>query len=77
MEYDKLVREIKKSVDAAGGFMETDPEGVAAATALQDATRLLLKARYGPIEPYRVKIDLEFQVMQGPLNQFHLKFQKL
>lgn len=60
-EYDKNVREIKKNVVTAGGFMETDSQGVAAAQALQEATRQLLKLRYGATEPYRVKVDLEFQ----------------
>ena len=75
-EYDKHVREIKAKVDGDGGFMETDPEGVAATKALQDYTRLLLKRRYGPKEPYRVKIDLEFQpsnptyATDGPTDSF-------
>lgn len=59
-EYDQNVRKIKAKVVAEDGFMETDPEGVAAAQALQEATRLLLKKRYGVQEPYRVKVDLEF-----------------
>ena len=59
--------------------METDPQGVAAAKALQDATRQLLKKRYGPIEPYRVKVDLEFQPSnptfetKGPTDTFTIE----
>mmetsp|Transcript_1716 Transcript_1716/g.3280 ORF Transcript_1716/g.3280 Transcript_1716/m.3280 type:complete len:386 (+) Transcript_1716:153-1310(+) len=78
-EYDKHVREIKQKVDGKGGFMETEPEGVAASKALQDATRLLLQRRYGPQEPYRVKIDLEFQPSNptyetdGPTDSFTIE----
>ena len=57
---DAEVRQIKASLPV-GHFMETDPKGVDASKRLQDATRKLLKARYGPKEPYRVRIDLEFQ----------------
>ena len=78
-EYDKNVREIKKNVVAAGGVMETDAQGVAAAQALQEATRLLLKKRYGLREPYRVKVDLEFQPSNptmetdGPTDSFTIE----
>ena len=57
---DAEVRQIKASLPV-GHFMETDPKGVDASKRLQDATRKLLKARYGPKEPYQVRIDLEFQ----------------
>eukprot|EP00549_Striatella_unipunctata_P023618 CAMPEP_0118718944 /NCGR_PEP_ID=MMETSP0800-20121206/29126_1 /TAXON_ID=210618 ORGANISM="Striatella unipunctata, Strain CCMP2910" /NCGR_SAMPLE_ID=MMETSP0800 /ASSEMBLY_ACC=CAM_ASM_000638 /LENGTH=317 /DNA_ID=CAMNT_0006626109 /DNA_START=22 /DNA_END=975 /DNA_ORIENTATION=+ len=56
-QLDAQVREIKSKVD----IMETSEEGMAVAKKLQDATRELLKARYGGVEPYRVKIVLEFQ----------------
>jgi len=57
---DAEVRQIKASLPE-GHFMETDLKGVDASKRLQDATRKLLKARYGAKEPYRVRIDLEFQ----------------
>ena len=57
---DKEVRDIKKSLPA-GSFMEVDEKAVAATKRLQDATRLLLAARYGEKEPYRVKVGLKFQ----------------
>lgn len=57
VEFDAKVREIRKHV----AIFETDPAGQAAQTELQDATRTLLHLRYGPREPYRVRIDLEFQ----------------
>ena len=75
-EYDQHVRQIKQKVDDSGGFMETDTEGVTAARALQQATRKLLQKRYGPVEPYRVKVDLEFQpsnptyATDGPTDSF-------
>jgi hypothetical protein len=59
--YDAQVRSIKDQVTADGGFMETDPAGVAASQALQEATRGLLVRRYGAKEGIRVQIDLEFQ----------------
>ena len=57
VELDKKVRAIK----ATGVFMEVDAEGLAASKRLQDATRLLLAKRYGPNEPYRVRVELTFQ----------------
>lgn len=57
---DSEVRQIKAKLPA-GKFMETDPEGVAASKRLQDATRKLLHMRYGATEPYRVRVELEFQ----------------
>ena len=57
---DKEVRDIKTNLPK-GSFMEVDENGVAASARLQDATRLLLAARYGPHEPYRVKVGLKFQ----------------
>lgn len=54
---DKKVREIKKT----GVIMETDEASLEATGKLQDATRKLLAKRYGPAEPYRVRVDLEFQ----------------
>lgn len=56
-EFDAKVREIRKQVK----IFETDPAGQAAQAELQDATRTLLHLRYGLKEPYRVRIDLEFQ----------------
>ena len=56
-ELDAEVRRIKKT----GVIMEADPVSLAATQKLQEATRELLKARYGYFEPYRVKIVLEFQ----------------
>jgi len=54
---DAKVRAIK----ATGVFMEVDKNGLEATKKLQDATRKLLAKRYGPGEPYRVKVELEFQ----------------
>mmetsp|Transcript_602 Transcript_602/g.705 ORF Transcript_602/g.705 Transcript_602/m.705 type:complete len:305 (+) Transcript_602:53-967(+) len=56
-ELDAKVRAIK----ATGVFMEVDKNGLEATKKLQDATRKLLAKRYGPGEPYRVKVELEFQ----------------
>jgi hypothetical protein len=56
-DLDAEVRRIKQT----GVIMETDEESLKATKRLQDATRLLLEARYGPNEPYRVKVILEFQ----------------
>jgi hypothetical protein len=41
--------------------MEKDDKSLAATKKLQDATRTLMAARYGPEEPYRVEVVLEFQ----------------
>lgn len=57
-ELDTIVRDIKKK---PGVIMETDVDGVEATSKLQEATRRLLKERYGPDEPYRVKVVLGFQ----------------
>lgn len=57
---DFEVRQIKAKLPP-GKFMETDTEGVNASKRLQDATRKLLRKRYGPNEPYRVRVELEFQ----------------
>jgi len=54
---DAQVRQIKDT----GVIMETDEESLAATGKLQDATRKLLHKRYGSLEPYRVRVDLEFQ----------------
>jgi len=54
---DAEVRNIRQNVK----IFETDKEGQIAAKKLQDVTRTFLKAYYGPQEPYRVKVDLEFQ----------------
>ena len=54
---DKKVRAIRQQVD----IFETNAEGQAAKNELQDATRDLLHLRYGVQEPYRVRVDLEFQ----------------
>lgn len=54
---DVKVRAIKAKVD----IFETDPGAQEAAKELQQATRSLLAARYGPNEPYHVKVLLEFQ----------------
>ena len=56
-ELDAEVRRIK----ATGVIMETDEESLIATKKLQEATQRLLAARYGPEEPYRVKVILEFQ----------------
>eukprot|EP00545_Synedropsis_sp_CCMP1620_P000811 CAMPEP_0119014516 /NCGR_PEP_ID=MMETSP1176-20130426/9874_1 /TAXON_ID=265551 /ORGANISM="Synedropsis recta cf, Strain CCMP1620" /LENGTH=308 /DNA_ID=CAMNT_0006967707 /DNA_START=123 /DNA_END=1049 /DNA_ORIENTATION=+ len=57
VQHDASVRSIKEQVD----IFETDPGAQAAATLLQEATRKLLHRRYGVKEPYRVKVELEFQ----------------
>jgi hypothetical protein len=54
---DAEVRAIKKT----GVIMETDPESIKKTTMLKDATRKLLKAKYGDHEAYRIKVYLEFQ----------------
>jgi hypothetical protein len=56
-EFDAEVRRIK----ATGVIMENDDKSLAATKKLQDATRTLMAARYGPEEPYRVEVVLEFQ----------------
>lgn len=56
-DLDAKVRQIKST----GVFLEVDENGKAATAKLQEATRKLLKARYGPVDPYRVKLDLIFQ----------------
>eukprot|EP00540_Astrosyne_radiata_P001389 CAMPEP_0116849454 /NCGR_PEP_ID=MMETSP0418-20121206/15586_1 /TAXON_ID=1158023 /ORGANISM="Astrosyne radiata, Strain 13vi08-1A" /LENGTH=311 /DNA_ID=CAMNT_0004481187 /DNA_START=341 /DNA_END=1276 /DNA_ORIENTATION=+ len=56
-DLDEKVRKIKAEVD----IFETDPKAKAAALELQDATRTLLHHQYGPNEPYRIKVVLEFQ----------------
>lgn len=56
-DLDAEVRRIKET----GVIMETNEESLKATKKLQDATRRLLAARYGPNEPYRVKVVLEFQ----------------
>eukprot|EP00588_Corethron_pennatum_P036693 CAMPEP_0194348088 /NCGR_PEP_ID=MMETSP0171-20130528/106338_1 /TAXON_ID=218684 /ORGANISM="Corethron pennatum, Strain L29A3" /LENGTH=554 /DNA_ID=CAMNT_0039115399 /DNA_START=43 /DNA_END=1708 /DNA_ORIENTATION=- len=71
MKLDTEVRSIKKSLPS-GHFMETDPGALKVTKKLQDATRKLLAARYGPDydDPagdvygghhYRIKFDLAFQ----------------
>lgn len=60
-EVEKLDAEVRR-IKATGVMpMETDPESLNATKQLQDATRRLLAARYGPEGPYRVKLLLEFQ----------------
>jgi hypothetical protein len=56
-ELDAEVRRIK----ATGVIMEKDDKSLTATKKLQDATRTLMAARYGPEEPYRVEVVLEFQ----------------
>jgi hypothetical protein len=56
-ELDAEVRRIKLT----GVIMEKDEESLAATKKLQDATRTLMAAKYGPEEPYRVEVVLEFQ----------------
>jgi cyclophilin family peptidyl-prolyl cis-trans isomerase len=60
-QFEQLVRTIKKT----GVIMEADTESLALTSQLQDATRTLIKLRYGDYTqsstPYRIKLDLEFQ----------------
>ncbi len=62
-QLEQKVRAIKKT----GVIMETDEESLALTSQLQDATRTLIKLRYGDFDssihptPYRIKLDLEFQ----------------
>jgi len=56
-ELDAAVRKKK----ATGVIMENDPDSLQLTGKLQEATRTLLAARYGPVEPYRVNVTLEFQ----------------
>lgn len=53
---DEEVRAIKKTKV----IMETDPTSIQKTFALQQATRKLLKAKYGDHEAYRVRVDLQF-----------------
>lgn len=55
--HDAAVRSIKAEVK----WFEMDERAQAAAKILQDSTRTLLHKRYGPKEPYRVVVGLEFQ----------------
>ena len=69
---DTKVRAIRQQVD----IFETNANGQAAQKELQDATRDLLHLRYGIQEPYRVRVDLEFQPsipdfqINGPFGSF-------
>lgn len=54
---DAEVRRISLNVD----IFEKDDVAQNAAKRLQEATRKLLAVRYGRLEPYRVRVDLEFQ----------------
>ncbi len=58
---EQNVRAIKKT----GVIMETDSESLTMTKELQEATRTLIKIRYGDFgsisTPYRIKMDLEFQ----------------
>ena len=58
---EQNIRAIKKT----GVIMETDSESLTMTKELQDATRTLIKLRYGDFgsisTPYRIKMDLEFQ----------------
>jgi hypothetical protein len=65
-ELDAAVRKIKET----GVIMETDDESLKATKKLQEATQRLLAARYGPNEPYRVRVVLEFQ---DTIPDFHEK----
>lgn len=62
-QIEQQVRAIKQT----GVIMEADKESLALTSQLQDATRTLIKLRYGDfqqattITPYRIKLDLEFQ----------------
>jgi len=64
---DSLIKEVEeldaevRRIKATGVIMETDEESLKATKKLQEATRRLLGSRYGPEEPYRVKVVLEFQ----------------
>ena len=55
--FDRIVRELKAQIP----IFEINAEAQTAAKQLQDATQLLLAARYGAREPYHVKVKLEFQ----------------
>jgi len=57
---DKLDAEVRK-IKETGVIMESNRESLITTAKLQDATRKLLVKRYGSVEPYRVRIDLEFQ----------------
>ena len=65
-QLDEKVRDIKAR---PGVYMEIDSDGQEAIKELQDATRQLLKARYGPNEPYRVRCDLIFQKSHPTYNK--------
>mmetsp|Transcript_11947 Transcript_11947/g.16521 ORF Transcript_11947/g.16521 Transcript_11947/m.16521 type:complete len:370 (-) Transcript_11947:288-1397(-) len=64
-ELAKIVESIDAEVrviKATGVIMETDEASLKATMRLQDATRKLLAARYGPHDkPYRIRVRLEFQ----------------
>jgi len=59
-QVESLDAEVRK-IKGTGVIMEVDEESLVATKKLQDATRLLLAARYGKLEPYRVRLELEFQ----------------
>ena len=58
-DLEEQVRAIKRT----GVIMEADKESLALTSKLQDATRTLIKLRYGDYgtKNYRIKFDLEFQ----------------
>jgi hypothetical protein len=55
--FDRAVRDLKAQIP----IFESNADAQTAAIQLQEATRLLLAARYGAREPYHVKVMLEFQ----------------
>lgn len=55
---DAEVRAIKKT----NVIMEVDPTSIQKTSMLQEATRSLLRAKYGEYDAYRVRVDLEFPV---------------
>lgn len=58
-------REAVATMKRSGTVMETDRRGVESARALQNATRRLLKARYGPGPTYKVALRLQFPKSMG------------
>jgi len=83
-ELEQIVKDLDAQVriiKATGVIMETDAKSLQVTKKLQDATRDLLIARYGPYEnkPYRIQVKLQFQESipdfeeKGPNGEFTIE----
>lgn len=62
-ELEMIVKNLEqevRTIKQTHVIMETDPTSIQKTAELQDATRNLLRAKYGDHHSYRVRIDLEF-----------------